>query len=31
MDAAVDMTEVEAVIGDNFGAEVGMKEMMGQG
>ncbi len=31
MDAAVDMIEVEAVAGDNFGAELGVKERLGQG
>ena len=31
MDAAVDMIEVEAVVVDDFGAELGVKEMLGQG
>lgn len=31
VDAAVDMIEVEAVVGDNFGAELGVKETLGQG
>lgn len=31
VDAAVDTTEVEAVVGDDFGAELGVREMLGQG
>lgn len=31
VDAAVDMTEFEAVVGSNFGAELGAKVMLGQG
>lgn len=31
VDTAVDMTEVEAVVGDNFGVELGVEEILAQG
>ena len=31
VDGAVDKLEVAAVVGNNFGAEVGVKEILGQG